>query len=241
MNRFVTHTALTATVAMFGFAQAPQPPNHTPPETRTPVAYRGILMDAGCQVIQNRPAGESSADASPSRATPSAAGVTPAATVGASSPSSTDAAAPAAVKEAASVAENTGVNPKQSGQAVIDKTATASRSPVTTYTGPSVTAPKSNTPETAHIGGTDDTAQRSRSAESPEAVSTDVREKYKGCLVTPATTSFALMSGGKLYMLDDTNGALRQRMSSATGASAWHTVTINGKMSGDRISAMSVK
>ena len=218
---------------MFGFAQAPQPPNHTPPETRTPVAYRGILMDAGCQVIQNRPAGESSGDASPSRATPSAAGVTPAATVGASSPSSTDAAAPAAVKEAASVAENTGVNPKQSGQAVIDKTAAASRS--------SVTARKSNTPETAHIGGTDDTAQRSRSAESPESVSTDVREKYKGCLVTPATTSFALMSGGKLYMLDDTNGALRQRMSSSTGASAWHTVTINGKMSGDRISAISVK
>jgi len=226
---------------MFAFAQAPQPPNHTPPETRTPVAYRGILMDASCQAIQNRPAAESSADASRSRSTPLAAGVTPAATVGASSPSSTDAAAPAAVKEAASVPENTGVNPKQSGQAVIDKTATASGTSVTTYSGPSVTAPKSNAPETTHIGGSDDAAQRSRSAESVEAVSTEVREKYKTCLVTPTTTSFALMSGGKLYMLDDANGALRQRMSSSTGASAWHTVTINGKMTNDRISATSVK
>ena len=247
MNSFVTQTALTVSIAVFAFAQTPDPSKQIAADTGSPTAYRGVLMDASCQVIQNRTTPQASADASRSRATPSAAGVTPAATTGASSPSSTDAAAPAAVKEAAraatsGAAENTGVNPQQSGQAVIDKTTKTQPSSVTTYSGPSVSVPKTNSPSTTHIGGADDdNVQRSRSAETAETVSTDVREKYKDCLVTPTTTSFALMSNGQLYMVDDTAGALRQRMSSSTGASAWHTVTITGKMNGDRISAIAVK
>ena len=41
--------------------------------------------------------------------------------------------------------------------------------------------------------------------------------KYKDCKVTADTSSFALMSNGRLYMIDDRNGTLRQQASSSTG------------------------
>ena len=71
-------------------------------------------------------------------------------------------------------------------------------------------------------------------------VSTTVREKYKDCKVTSSTSSFALMSNGQVYMIDDPNGTLRQQASSSTG-SDWHTVSVTGNMQGDHISVSSVK
>ena len=72
----------------------------------------------------------------------------------------------------------------------------------------------------------------------------NVRDKYRECMVKPTTSSFALMSNGKLYMLDDTSGALRQRMSSNTtagAASEFHSVTVMGTPQGDRIGVTSVQ
>jgi hypothetical protein len=68
-----------------------------------------------------------------------------------------------------------------------------------------------------------------------------VREKYKDCKVTPTTSSFALMSEGKLYMIDDSTGSIRERMNSAGTAREWQSLTITGTMSGDRINASSVQ
>jgi hypothetical protein len=74
---------------------------------------------------------------------------------------------------------------------------------------------------------------------------TSVREKYKDCKVTPSTSSFAMMSNGQLYMVDDTAGALRQRMSANTSTAAtssdFQTVTLMGTPQGDRISVTSVQ
>jgi hypothetical protein len=291
MERILTHTALTATLAVFAFAQTPQTPNPTTasPDTRQPVAernvatpagssqtYRGILLDANCQAIQTSSTTDSpSSDASRSRtappptvssATQAGAGVPPAATTGATPPSSTDAAAPAAIKEAArgplpsttniggetspQTAATTGVTSRQSGLAVTSNTNAGSRaaragdnSPVTTYSGPTASAGSSSTqPTTTHIGGTDNpTGERSRSADAA-ASGTTVPEKYKDCRVTPTTMSFALMSSGRLYMIDDTNGVLRQRMSApGVAGSDWQTVSITGDLRGDRISTSSVQ
>lgn len=72
---------------------------------------------------------------------------------------------------------------------------------------------------------------------------TSVREKYRDCRVTSNTSSFALMSNGQLYMIDDTSGQLRQRMASNTagGSSDWQSVTVMGNMQGDRISVSSIQ
>jgi len=69
---------------------------------------------------------------------------------------------------------------------------------------------------------------------------TTVREKYKDCKVTADTSSFALMSNGRLYMIDDRNGTLRQQASSNTGGD-WRPVTLMGNMQGDHIAVSSVK
>jgi len=67
-----------------------------------------------------------------------------------------------------------------------------------------------------------------------------VREKYKDCKVTPSTTSFAIMSDGQLYMIDDAGGSVRQRMSSGAG-SDFRTVTVMGTMNGDRLAITSIQ
>jgi hypothetical protein len=49
------------------------------------------------------------------------------------------------------------------------------------------------------------------------------------------------MSNGQLYMVDDADGMLRQRMKSSDGSWESHSVTITGTLSGDRLSASSVQ
>ena len=71
---------------------------------------------------------------------------------------------------------------------------------------------------------------------------TTAREKYRDCRVTGMTSSFALLSNGTLYMIDDTSGAVRQRMASDTGTAIdWRTVTLMGTANGDRITVNSVQ
>jgi len=68
-----------------------------------------------------------------------------------------------------------------------------------------------------------------------------VREKYKDCKVTSRTTSFALMSEGQLYMLDDDSSSLKpQTSSSAASDSEWRTVSIVRKQTGDHIAVTAV-
>ena len=69
---------------------------------------------------------------------------------------------------------------------------------------------------------------------------TTVREKYKDCKVTSNTSTFALMSNGQLYMVDDPSGTLRQQSNSNTGGD-WHSVTLMGNMQGNHISVASVQ
>jgi hypothetical protein len=90
------------------------------------------------------------------------------------------------------------------------------------------------------IGGTGD---RNRAAgDAAGSQWTTAREKYRDCKVTGITSSFALLSNGTLYMIDDTSGAVRQRMASDTGtAIEWRTVTVTGSANGDRITVNSVR
>jgi hypothetical protein len=90
------------------------------------------------------------------------------------------------------------------------------------------------------IGGNGD---RNRAAgDAAGSQWTTAREKYRDCKVTGLTSSFALLSNGTLYMIDDTSGALRQRMASDTGtATDWRTVTVMGSGNGDRITVSSVQ
>jgi hypothetical protein len=84
--------------------------------------------------------------------------------------------------------------------------------------------------------------ERSRSAHvNPNSQWMTVREKYKDCKVTSRTTSFALMSEGQLYMLDDDSSSLKpQTSSSAASDSEWRTVNIVGKQTGDHIAVTAV-
>jgi hypothetical protein len=86
---------------------------------------------------------------------------------------------------------------------------------------------------------------RSRSMDTIDGGSdmNSVRNTYRDCKVTSATSSFALMSKGQLYMIDDTSGSLRQKMSSNPGGSSndFHTVTVMGTPQGERLSVTSVQ
>jgi hypothetical protein len=155
----------------------------------------------------------------------------------------------------ATTTATTGVAKDQAGQATAtskstepaDSRTTASASgpaasgssSVTTYSGAGAAT-------TARMAGSETSAttgERSRSIDSTGAGGqwTAVREKYKDCKVTPNTSSFALMSNGQLYMIDDANGTLGKQASSNTGRDDWHSVTVMGNMQGDHISVSSVQ
>jgi len=105
---------------------------------------------------------------------------------------------------------------------------------VTTYTGTTESAAN-------NTAGGAGTGERNRSSHTnPDVHWMAAREKYKDCQVTPTTSSFAIMSNGQVYMIDDAAGSLRQRMSTNAGKD-WHTVTIMGNMNGDRISVSSIQ
>jgi hypothetical protein len=236
MYRILTHTALTATLATFAFAQAPQATaQQTTPRTDTSVpasaaagqSYKGVLMDASCQAIQSHSTPTTSSNVT--RSGPAADSST--ATL--NMPRSTASAAEAGkASTSATTTATTGVATDQSGQATAtNRTTTVGRetekssSSVKTYEGTTSSA----------------TGERSRSAHTnPDVQWATVREKYKDCKVSPTTTSFAIMSNGQLYMLDGASDALKQRTSSNTPTD-WHSVTVVGNMTGDRITVTSVR
>jgi hypothetical protein len=291
MKRFLTQTALTATLATFAFAQAPSTPTQTqitneaqatPGQSATTIIpgsgeqrFRGVLMDASCQAIQTRGTSSTISDASRSRETPSATSqpstpststpTTASTNIGATTPNPAGTVGAGANTTSAAA---TGVNPDHPGQtppsavppAEARSTASASgvgvsgSSSVTTYSGATGTA-GTNTPASTEAAAT---GQRSRSADTSTALSTDTtsagpgwttaREKYKDCKVTSTTSSFALMSNGRIYMIDDTNGALRQKVSAPATAEVsdapsrdWHSVSVTGNIEGDRIRVSSVQ
>jgi hypothetical protein len=236
MYRILTHTALTATLATFAFAQAPQTTDQQPVPRQTETSstvpasggqtFKGVLMDASCQAIQDRSATTLSS-ASRSRTAVDAAT--------SNMPRSTASAAEAGkAATSATTTATTGVATDQSGQATAtNRTTTVGRE--TEKSGSSVKIYDGKTSRSSAA------AERSRSAHTnPDVQWTTVREKYKDCKVSPTTTSFAIMSNGQLYMLDGASDALKQRTSSNT-PSDWHTVTVVGNMMSDRITVTSVR
>jgi len=238
MYRILTHIALTATLATFAFAQASQTtdqqsaPRQTEKSSTAPASgvqtYKGVLMDASCQAVQSRNTATTSSDVTRS-------GPADSSTAMSNMPRSTASAAEAGkAATSATTTATTGVATDQSGQATAtNRTTTIGRetekssSSVKTYEG--TTSSRSATGE------------RSRSAHTnPDVQWTTVREKYKDCKVSPTTTWFAIMSNGQLYMLDGASDALKQRTSSNT-PSDWHSVTVVGNMTGDRITVTSVR
>ena len=147
MYRIYTQTALTATLAAFAFAQAPQ--TSTPPTTERSTAqqaaaassdtksYRGVLMDASCKAIQDRASSSVSSDASSSNAAtraraadstgiggaasraPSGAG-----TSGSLSTTTNSGGTGASASTSAVTSATTGVATDQSGQATATKETT---------------------------------------------------------------------------------------------------------------------
>lgn len=89
----------------------------------------------------------------------------------------------------------------------------------------------------------DATSQRSRNAADAMADSfsaTPVPTEYNDCKVTSSTTSFGLYSNGRVYMLDDPESAVRNKVH-IKPATGWHHVSMTGSMQGGRIQVNSVK
>lgn len=269
MYRIFTQTALTAAFAVFASGQEPRaqdPAASAASAAAGTQSYRGILMDATCQAIQNKGAstlssGTASADITRTRTTEANTSDLPRSTASAAAASTTR----TTPTTSSTTTATTGVATDQSGQATATNRTTpqAERSTtnsVTTHTGTAGSSPQqslnsasvdSNVGSTAGttVAGSTATEQAAATGErsravathtSPDAQWTTVREKYKDCKVTPATTSFAIMSNGQLYMIDDSSGSLRQRMSS-NASSDWHTLTVMGNMTGDRITVSSIQ
>jgi hypothetical protein len=305
MYRTLTQAALSAALATFAFAQTPQstPSPNAPADPAAAVntqatpsdtaqSFRGILMDASCQAIQNRESSSNSqtsslsTESTRSRTVPATRGTEESAATahatgvgGAASATASGAGASGSLNNttnsggtagnSATTTATTGVAKDQAGEATATATATPPADARTTAsasepaarrrtsvatetektetaaTARTTTTPEATTTESAATS-TDSSAtatgERSRSTDTTGAGGqwTTVRDKYKDCKVTSSTSSFALMSNGQLYMIDDPDGTLRQQASSNTG-SDWHSVTVMGNMQGDHISVSSVK
>jgi hypothetical protein len=186
-------------------------------------------MDASCSVIQNRAANSNttgsalSADATRDRE-PGPPSTAPTQTTSIAG-NSTNEGGVAATRN--TTANSTGANQSQQGQATA-QAGTQSQT-LRTYDGSGTRGRTAGAGPAASTGGD----------------WTSVREKYKDCKVTPSTSSFAIMANGQLYMIDDTAGAVRQRMSSNTASSAagsdFQTISVMGTPQGDRISVTSVQ
>jgi hypothetical protein len=291
MYRTLTQAALSAALATFAFAQTPQttPSPNAPADPAAAVntqatpsdtaqSFRGILMDASCQAIQNRESSSNSqtsslsTESTRSRTMPATRGTEESAATahatgvgGAASATASGAGASGSLNNttnsggtagnSATTTATTGVAKDQAGEATATATATppadarttASASEPAARRKSSITTESDRT-ETAATSTTTTTeapaasGERGRSTDTTGAGGqwTTVRDKYKDCKVTSSTSSFALMSNGQLYMIDDPDGTLRQQASSDTG-SDWHSVTVMGNMQGDHISVSSVK
>lgn len=93
-------------------------------------------------------------------------------------------------------------------------------------------------------------AEGERSRAGAAGSATTIREKYAECMVKPTTTAFAVHANGQLMVLDDTSntrvreqmgsGPLRGALMDESGTAKWATVTIDGSMSGDKLSVNSI-
>jgi hypothetical protein len=102
---------------------------------------------------------------------------------------------------------------------------------------------------TAGTGTSGQTATGERARTADTAVASPqietVREKYRGCMVTPSTTSFAIHADGTLYVLDRAsnqmvqeqmrNEAFRASMTNQRDASQWMTVTVQGTPTSENV------
>lgn len=281
MNRILTHTVLSAAfAATFAIAQTPQNPDQVTPVPEAPRStaqqaatedkavsgtYRGIVMDASCDAIQNSGSGRSANESSRSRSAAPEQNSKAATSASVEGPTATT----SGTTVSPSVTASTGVNPDQAGQATTNiavtppadqlSTVTSAHpsadgnSSVTTYSGaaaPSATGtPKDgkvpSTSRTISIADEKATDSEERNRSSSPSISslelTTVREKYKDCRVTSTTSSFALMSNGQLYMIDDSKGLLQRMVNAADLAAEWHTVTIAGNVDGDRLTPSSMQ
>jgi len=76
-------------------------------------------------------------------------------------------------------------------------------------------------------------------------------DPYETCKATPASTSFALHTDGKLYLLDEAgndivlqqmrNESFRASLADDNGVARWLTVMVEGRVSGDRLTISSLR
>jgi hypothetical protein len=215
MYRILRHTAFTATLAAIALGQVSQSSTKT---SNAAGEQKPDLEQSFRGILMDascqaiQSRSTSSGNSPTSEGTRSRAATT--AVGGSTSNTASDGTAAATPAAAATTAATTGVATDQSGQATATREKAA-----------------------ASAAG-----ERSRSAHvNPNSQWMTVREKYKDCKVTSRTTSFALMSEGQLYMLDDDSSSLKpQTSSSAASDSEWRTVNIVGKQTGDHIAVTAV-
>jgi hypothetical protein len=100
-----------------------------------------------------------------------------------------------------------------------------------------------------HTATTSSTGDRARSTDN--RIATTVGEKYKNCMATANTSSFAIYSNGSLYVLDQAgNDMVRQQMGAeafrasmvdANGSTKWMTVTVQGTPNGESLAITSIR
>jgi hypothetical protein len=246
MRRILTHTAFATALAVLGLAQTPagsQQATGAASETKT---FHGVLMDASCQAIQTR----ETSSTQTSRTGPTGA-VGPTGTIGTDSTDTTGAtSARTAIEHTGAPGKTSSAVQRRETDKTVSGTTASGSSSVTTYSG-QTGAPTTADPASAATEPETGTT-RSRAEETAGGNWTTVREKYKDCKVTPNTRLFALMSDGQLYLLDDQQAMLRGMTGSGRNPGSnvvtigktepeWRTVTVKGKLEGNRIQVDSVQ
>lgn len=240
MKRIFQATGFSAVLVSLAFAQTP-----TSVQTSTET-FRGVLMDASCQAIQGKSAAADGTGAMPKSTEVSKSSQIGGAVAGTASGAGasgslsnttntggTGVASAGTLKEgndntSPATTARTGTTSDQSGQAASNTAAT-----------PGGTGASGSASETNYSGSR---AERSRSAGiSPagERWATE-QETYRQCRVTGDTNSFALMSNGRLYKLDDAKNMMSKRVESRSSGD-WSTVVVSGTVSGDRIRVTAVQ
>ena len=265
--RFATAAFIPA-LAVMAFAQTPEPtPAQQDPSTlksaRTTASasmpsgqmYKGVLMDASCSAIQTKLSSMNTSEttraktetatattASASSQTGGATANTPSGAGTSGSLSSTTnsggtATSPTTATETpATTSAKTGVSTDQSGNA----TSNTSTATTASASGAGTSGSNSVTSYTGTTGSGDRNRKMDTDTSTAGSQWVTVREKYKDCKPTASTTSFAIMSNGELYLVDDASGTLKQRVSNNTDTD-WHSVSINGSLTGNRLNATSIQ
>lgn len=210
--------------------------------------WSGVLLDASCSAITSERASTSTTTGVTSYSASTSKGAT-ATTPG--TPAQPGASASATIK-ANETNANDPLAPRTTTQASATAT-TAERSRTTTPDAtPSATTART-TPGTATSQSTVAVGERSRTIGTPDLADSGAftgSEKYKDCMIKPASSAFAIHSNGKLIILDEASNQMvreqlsgdqfKNSLSDANGNPKWTSVTLSGSIQGDRLKVTSV-